>query len=169
MAIKARIDTAALKNIAQKLEELKDHPLTQAEAKALGDSIVTEMKDLISKGISPIKGKGRFPAYKNPKTGYPSTVRKQHPDKRNTPVNLRLTGKMLADLKSLVIRRGKLNLPEIGYRSQKEILKEKGHREGANTQPQRPTIPIGNEVFAQRVQDIILRHIRSAIARISRR
>lgn len=39
--------------------------MDDAQANALGRAVVTEMKSLMGKGISPIKKVGRFPEYKN--------------------------------------------------------------------------------------------------------
>lgn len=165
MGITAKVNTKSLKNIISKLEQLPT-PLTQTESKDLGNDIVDEMKGMIAKGISPIKGEGRFPAYKNPKTGYPSTVRSQYSSKRNTPVNLYLSGDFMDNLKPVIKKAGKVFKIEIGYHDPREAKKEKGHREGANTQPKRPTIPINGENFAQRIQDVILVAAKKAISRI---
>lgn len=165
LSIKARIDTHVLKNVAKKLEQISD-PLTTSDARELGKSVVAEMKDLISKGISPLSGYGRFPAYKNPKEGYPKTVRGQYPSKRNTPVNLRLSGDFLNALTNQVQTIGKVGRVVIGYFDSRQAIKEKGHREGANTQPKRPTIPRGSEKFAQRIQVLILAFTSKVLDRI---
>ena len=163
--IKASLDKAAAKNIANKLEDLK-RPMDSASARQLGKDVVAEMKALISKGISPLRGEGRFPSYKNPKDGYPASVRHKYPDKRTTPVNLYLTGKFLAALKSKVTTIKNSYAIEVGFFDSKEAIKEQGHREGANTQPKRPIIPNSGEQFAQRIQDIILKTVRDVVAKI---
>lgn len=165
LSIKARIDTKVLANVRQKLEQIKD-PMRAKDAKALGAIVIAGMKDLISKGISPIAGMGRFPAYKNPRMGYPSTVRKEYPSKRNTPVNLYLSGDFIAALNAQVQTIGSAARTIVGYFDSKEAKKEKGHREGANTQPKRPTIPSGSETFAQRIQVEILKFTRETLDRI---
>lgn len=128
-----------IKNIQKVIENTNEKAFTQAELKKIGNSVTDNMRDFISKGISPIQGKGRFPAYKNPKS-YPGKK------KNARPVNLELSGDFLKSLYS----KGKTGINpqiEIGYPPD-EALKEKGHRDGANGQKKRPTIPDGNEKFA---------------------
>lgn len=151
----AKFNEAVAKRIADRFTKVEEKMLTKNDARSIGVAIVQEMKALISKGISPIKGIGRFPAYKNPREGYPASIKKQYPNKRTTPVNLKLTGRQLADLGYSVTKNG----IEIGYSSRDAIEKERGHREGVNGQPKRPTIPLTKlgEEFAQKIQDIYLK------------
>jgi len=155
------------KAIASKLKKLP-HPLSKSDAVNIGKEMVAEMKALIAVGSSPIRGYGKFPKYKNPKTGYPSTVAKQYPNKKASPVNLYLSGDFLKDLKAEVVKIRQSFAIAIGYSKEKEILKEKGHREGANTQPNRPTLPLAraNEQFALRVQEKLLRRINEILGKI---
>lgn len=108
--------------------------MTRTQASAVGKTVVAMMLDLILAGQSPIKGRGAFPKYKNPKK-YPGDL------KPHSPVNLFLSGKFLNSLKSQVYQRGKGYAVEIGYFTKLSAKKEQGHREGANGQPRRPTIP----------------------------
>jgi hypothetical protein len=137
---------------------------------------VGEMKDLISKGVSPIARKGRFDAYKwagaaakimkvarrlsgdrrakakqkaesLKKSKYPYSVQKEFPNKRERPVNLYLSGAFLSDLVARPLVKG----VAIGFRSRLSELKEQGHREGVNGQPQRPIIPDKGEDFSPSV------------------
>lgn len=123
----------------------------------IGALIVDEMKTGIAQGKSPISGDGAFPAYKNPK---------KYPGKRKParPVNLELTGEQLSALKYR-INQAKIAVT-IYYATKKAQLKELGHREGANDQPERPTIPDASEDLSQpirrKVQSLIYRLIRQA-------
>jgi len=130
--------------------------LLKTDLKPLGKSIIREMKNLIGKGISPIRGVGRFPEYKD---SYQVRIRGQKGEfigKRNRPVNLKLTGEQLKNLKFRDRREVRFPFLEIGYFDKESIAKEKGHREGANRQRKRPTIPNDNrEQFAVRIQRII--------------
>lgn len=56
----------------------------------LGGAILKESLKFMESGISPVTGK-RFVKYKNT-AKYPEKIRKIFPEKRNTPVNLKLTG-----------------------------------------------------------------------------
>ena len=158
------------------------------EAKDLADDVIKEMKDMIAKGISPIKEKGRFPEYKGvtktrvaksqaktkgekeavkkaQKKAYPYSVQSKFPEKKPRPVNLELTGSMLSNLVFKLRHTLKGWMPEVGYFDEESVKKEQGHREGANGQPQRPTIPDQkeDERFAARIEMIFRRHIKNAV------
>lgn len=165
MAIRfrARIDKRSSEIVVKKLQALQD-PVTKIDAKDIGEQSLSKMKELISKGISPVKGPSlstRFPAYLHPER-YPGNR------KNKSPVNLYLTGKFLADLQSKVINTASGWRAEIGYNKQSEKVKEKGHRHGANGQPSRPTIPqVGlGETFASTIQQVYLKLFNSSIKRI---
>lgn len=152
----AKINAAQFKRFREKLAELKK-PINRDTAIAVNKAVIAEMKDMITKGISPIEGTGRFPGYKNPKK-YPGKK------KPKTPVNLTLTGKMLKALKGFVEPTKSGYASVIQYTGGEEV-KEEGHREGANKQPKRPTIPLINkgENFAQRILRVISRIYRDRI------
>jgi hypothetical protein len=140
---------------------LKDIPSKAALAsnREIAKTAKEKILDLVSKGISPIDGKGRFPNYKNTQK-YPKRARKNFPSKRNRPVNLTLSGKFLRALKSFP---KSLNIITIGFFSQYGEDLELGHREGANSQPQRPIIPQDGESFAKSIQAAILKLYRDSI------
>lgn len=146
--------------------------IDRRDMQKIGDAAIDEMKNLISKGISPIAGEGRFDAYKwvgkanaankiarslskdrrksarqiakeVKKKGYPYSVRKDFPDKRERPVNLYLSGDFLKNLKATPLLSG----VKIGFSDSLSSKKEQGHREGVNGQPQRPIIPNRDEEF----------------------
>lgn len=151
---------ARIKQIRRILDtELKNvqRGFRNANYKPVGKSVVNEMKNLIGKGISPIRGEGRFPRYKNTEV-YPGRVRKKFPSKRNRPVNLNLSGQQIRSL-TFRIRKGLTSTLRVGYFNRKAALKESGHRDGVNAQPKRPTIPSGTEQFAVRVKRVINREI----------
>lgn len=156
------------KFVGDKVKKL-ERKLKRQNYDSVGDVIISDMKNLIRKGISPIRGGGRFPRYKreNDADGYPNTVRKRFPGKRKRPVNLKLSGAFLKALKSKTISTGRKLEIEIGYFDPKEAIKEDGHREGANTQPKRPTIPIKTEEFALSIQqsadDEVVRVVKRAL------
>lgn len=139
----------------------------------IGEAVIDEIKTMASKGISPIKQNGRFPAYKwvgkanaivkvarsltgerkksakqkaaNLKKGkYPYSVQRKFPGKRERPVNLFLSGDFLDSLKVIPLARGL----RIGFFDKLSVKKEQGHREGANGQPKRPILPTRGEEFS---------------------
>ena len=110
--------------------EFKNLPreVDKKTADAVGRAPIKEMKDQISKGISPIReGPKRFPAYKNPK---------KYPGKRKgkRPVNLKLTGDFLRSLSFKALQGGKGYITRIFFDDSDGLsdLKEQGHREGAS-------------------------------------
>lgn len=113
------------------------------------NSFLDGMKALIAKGISPIKSIGRMPAYKNPER-YPDQMRRKYPGKRRRPVNLSLSGEFLDDLTFQVGKSSPLKI-KFGFFTKKSILKERGHREGANGQPRRPIIANEVEQFSKQL------------------
>jgi len=147
---KTKIDVRDLKKM---LDSASD-AVTKDAADAVGDLTVALMKDRISKGLSPIEGRGRFERYKNPKS-YPDKVREEFPDKRRRPVNLKLSGKFLDALKSKSSPSG--NKITIGFFDSYGRKLEQGHRDGANGQPERPVIPEGGELLAKSIRLSIIR------------
>lgn len=132
MSMKIDISVALSPKFEKMLEDY-DEPIDQDTAEVMAKVAIKEMKSLIAEGKSPIEGKGKFPAYKRPER-YPGN-RKAH-----SPVNLKLKGDFLDGLTSKVKPDEYGYASEIFYESDQEI-KEKGHAEGANRQPKRPTLP----------------------------
>jgi len=154
---------ATLNNLQRELQkELKnavelDDLIGSNNMRKIGKKTVSAMKRQIRKGISPISGK-KFPAYKNPKR-YPGRR------KRHSPVNLRLEGDFLRDLKVTDIFLGKNPFFTIGFGSRESDKKEQGHREGANGQPKRPIIPIRGESFSRAVLKEMLFEVQKLLAK----
>lgn len=155
MPLKASISAQSIAAIARKLEELKK-PIDQDTADEIGQEVVREMKDQISKGISPIKGNGRFPRYKNPDK-YPKRK------KPNTPVNLYLGGEFQDSLTHESKQSKSGYKTEIFYEGSDQDDKESGHREGVHGQPKRPTIPQGTEDFSERIRRVFSKIYRDRI------
>ena len=132
--------TADLEKAVREAVDLRK--IKPVELDKIAKSVIFEMKDNISGGISPISGR-RFPAYKNPPS-YPGDRKPQR------PVNLDLTGEFLDNLSYRVFQGSKPRI-EVGFYDYKSIKKEQGHRDGANGQPKRPIIPTGSETFSRRL------------------
>ena len=176
MALKftAKVDQAALKNVQEKFEDLSK-PIAKTTANKLGKAIVDEMKNMIAKGSSPIRGHGKFSAYRGQyrkqiqKKGYVSVGGKKV-SKKLRPVNLKLTGDFLKSLKSKAIIAKTGYMASIGFRGKKSQNKERGHREMANNQGFRPIIPQApKERWAQRIQAIIIDFFNSDVRKIAKR
>jgi hypothetical protein len=161
---KARIDKAATEKIVKKLGGVKDI-IKKNDADAIGRNCVSAMLKQISQGTSPVQGWGRFPRYKD-KNKYPGPSRLKD-GKKYTPVNLRLTGQFLESL-DYKVHKGKGGYyVSIGYGNRTAQKKEQGHREGANGQPVRPTIPQDGETFSRVIQEEYLSIIEEAVKRFT--
>jgi hypothetical protein len=188
----SKLDLAKLKSDLQRelkrraLETVNG--ISSSQRVEIGNTVIAEMKNLIAKGISPIAEKGRYAAYKwvgisnqinkaaknlsGPSRAharqkaasiksdkYPYSVMGKYPQKRERPVNLFLSGKFLRDLEARANSRG----VTIGFKTELSELKESGHREGVNGQPQRPIIPQGNEKFSPSIYKKIVDALTTAI------
>lgn len=136
-----------LPGLKKRLEDLT-RAIDKNTAKKVGRAVIADMKDLIAKGISPIRGEGRFPGYKNTKK-YPAGK------KPNRPVNLKLTGDFLKSLDSEVKSSRTGYDTDVGFFDSDSKDKEEGHREGANGQLKRPIIPTKSEELAVTIQETI--------------
>jgi len=135
----------------------------------IADLARRKILDLVSKGISPIEGNGRFEAYKpkDKNKRYPETVKGDYPAKRRRPVNLGLSGKFLRALKAFPKT---VNIISIGFFSEYGETLEQGHREGANGQAKRPILPTeSGESFTNQIRAVILKEYREAIQRYLKR
>lgn len=147
------------KALTDKLKALES-PVDSSTAQQMGQATVEAMQEMIASGVSPIKGKGRFPAYKNPKS-YPGSK------KPKSPVNLRLRGDFLDSLTSSVKSDGGEKVAVVSYPSD-QADKERGHREGANAQPKRPTLPVKGETFAEKVQAAYLKVLQARVDKLTK-
>jgi len=159
-----------------------DTAVTENVARGIGRRTIVQMKRMIARGISPIRGgglKARFPGYiavvrgqkarkiaksltgarkrrakqiASRKSGYPFNRQKDFPSKGLRPVNLKLSGDFMRDLTFKVQRQGMTRSTRIGFYSADSIDKELGHRVGANGQPRRPIIPTLREKFAKTIR-----------------
>lgn len=172
VAIKAPFDVNKFRRDIKRATKVESEravsSFNSTDLKEIGESAIAEMKTLVSQGISPIKGYGRFPGYKwvsaanalvkskkatrkqarnLTKNKYPYSVMRKFPNKQVRPVNLKLSGDFLSALKARP-QSGAKKTVKIGIFDESQAVKEQGHREGANGQPKRPIIPIGNEEFS---------------------
>lgn len=175
-SFKIKFDKPRFEKLVNKLNSLTRDFIDQKTGDQIGFVAVKEMKALIAKGITPIRGgpvTGKFPPYKahkaasgaskiarsltgarknkakniakDAKRGYPYNVQDKFPDKKVTPVNLKLSGDFLDSLtyewKRLT---NKIGRTLIFFNDSYQEDKEYGHRYGANGQPKRPIMPFQN-------------------------
>jgi hypothetical protein len=161
MSFKAKVHFDKLRAINAKFKGIKS-PVDKATAAQVGVEVIEAMKALIAKGSSPIEGKGKFPAYKDPD---------RYPGKRKPkrPVNLKLTGKFLDSLRAKVYQSRSGFGTEIGY-LQSQQHKEQGHREGANGQPKRPSLPSARgENFVESIVKIFSRIYKNKVREVTKK
>lgn len=188
MSFKLKVE--GLERLKEKLVQVKA-PVNRQTALDIGLTVTQEMRSLIRRGISPIKNAGKFPPYKAAsavskarqtlkgsarkeaiagakKKGYPYSVQSKFPAKKISPVNLELSGDFIGDLESRAVRDGNQYAAEVGYYDALSKKKEQGHREGANGQPKRPTIPQGGDEFTERITSKISQILRNRIRSLLR-
>lgn len=127
-----------------------------SEANKVGRTVIAGIKDLTASGISPLRGgeiRKRFEGYRGT---YKERISKgNYKGKTLRPVNLRLTGEFIDDLKYVAQKSGNTTATEIGFKTKKSQDKEQGHRNGTNGQAKRPIIPEGSERFTQTIENEI--------------
>ena len=163
------------KDVPRQIQSIIKQELRSVKLKAkrtdltpMGKSIISEMKNLISKGVSPILGRGRFAGYKKSYKKAISRGRGDFRSKRPRPVNLKLSGKFLKALKFQLRKGAKFPSLRIGFFKKTELQKERGHRAGQNKQRKRPVVPQGKEQFAARIQRIIKVELDKIAKKLSR-
>ncbi len=155
MAVKTKVKLDSLDELRKELNGLS----IQRE---IGKTVVEEVKDFTSKGISAAEGDGRFrfQKYKDPKK-YPGDK------KPSRPVNLSLTGQMLDALEHWITA-GRLF---IGYRTKN--VKAEAHNFGTEHMPVRRFLPVQegskfNLTIMKKIRDIYIRRIEATIKKGSR-
>lgn len=139
---KVKVPTRAELNkvITQRSKEIVDRAFrftsaAEVESK-VGVPFIKEMVSTIQRGLSPIKGWGRFDRYKNPDK-YPGKRKPQR------PVNLTLSGRFLKDLGASASRNNTSHTLKIKQTSAYAKQIEEANREGRVIN--RPIIPMDSE------------------------
>ncbi len=115
--------------------------VTPGFAEEVGSAVVSEARELIAAGISPVRGEGRFERYKDRKK-YPGKLK----DAR--PVNLYLSGEMLDD--GFGFRQKGEKSIEVGMVKGSEERKKIAsyHMDGTPTMAARPFVPQEGQEWA---------------------
>jgi phage gpG-like protein len=144
----AKVKVTSRFDILTELKRLKGDAL----GRELGPAVIKELKDFVSKGVSPIEGERRFERYKDPTT-YPGG------EKNRVPVNLKLTGEMLNSITWKPIEGGVL----IEAKDPKAIY----HHTGTANMAARPFIPMmPGQTFNQSITRTIRAIYNKAISAI---
>jgi hypothetical protein len=152
---KVKISPAFLKKI-----DSISNVMNKTTATKVGEEVVDQIKTFTAGGVSPIAGNGKFPAYKDPKI-YPGDR------KPKSPVNLRLSGDFMSSLRATTKPDGKDYVAVVSYPGN-ENKKEQGHRDGANSQPKRPTLPVKGETFAEKIKAAYTKIIEDRIDKLAK-
>lgn len=148
-------DKTRFEKTLDKLRDLTKDWMDEPTANKLAKACIAEMKNLISSGISPIRGgavNGKFPKYLD-KDKYPGKF------KDSTPVNLKLSGDFLSNLTFRVEEKGRNGKKAIiGFFDSESQDKEAGHRAGSDKKKtkRRPIIPVGREKLAVKVENTLI-------------
>lgn len=167
------------------VSEIRKELNSPGAQKKIGEFVLGEMKDFIARGVSPVRGEGKFEAYSGVKevrdskkkqgqlrkiakslvseraqkkikrrisahkgvqtralnNKYPYNVQDDYPDKKASPVNLKLSGKMLKALRFLPIPNG-IRINFLDKDMEARAIK---HNEGdpKKSLPQRKFLPTG--------------------------
>lgn len=145
----------------------------------VGGVTIFEIYRATAKGLSPVKGLGRFVRYKaqaigkskknKPKKGYPYSVQKKYPNKLVRPVNLRLSGDMLKALEWKFY--SSKQVIEVGIWDAKQSLKAETHNQGTQ-EPRVPTrqfLPVGNQGLSETIKGKIVSIVKARILDIIRK
>lgn len=131
---------------------------TRKQARSLQKAARSTTNKAVKKSIRARAKTLRGIASGQSKKGYPDNlpdIVKIATGKKARPVNLKLFGDFLDSLDVQLENKKIL----IGYFKESEAVKERGHREGANGQYVRPTIPLKGEQFNASVQAELLKAI----------
>ena len=126
--------------------------LKNSDKENLGLLVVDEIKSAMDRGQSPVRGQGRFQAYKEPKK-YPGKR------KQKRPVNLELTGA----LKNSITFKKTKNGIEVGSFNGPEYAEV--HNKGSDIIPRRPFIPLDKEELNISIQRKIIGFMTDVIDR----
>lgn len=130
-----------------KILEFIDRFVDDTTANAIGKAVTEEAKRNMSEGQSPVRGYGRYERYKD-RTKYPGDL------KEARPVNLYLSGRMLAGYNYRVKRDGVVEVGMVGGSARdKEIAQY--HQDGTSVMAQRKIVPGDGEDWSVRIMRTI--------------
>lgn len=113
----------------------------------VGPIIKEAITDFLSKGISPVEGKGRFVKYSSSYTSAILNGRYVKFGKAVRPVNLKLTGKLHNSIK--------IRPTASGLTIWFSDKKAEYHQNGTSKMPQRKLLPDDGELFSQAINEKI--------------
>jgi hypothetical protein len=151
MPIKIKADLKKLKNYNKEVKERFQDELNSGNA---GYELIRLLQDIISKGISPVEGEGRFEKYSE---SYRTAIKRgDFINKKVSPVNMYLTGDMMGSLQ-FKKSAGKLYV-EFGDK------KAAYHQFGKGNLPKRKLLPTGLfDRFNKRITDLLVRALKQAL------
>jgi hypothetical protein len=153
MPIKVKYDLKKLQEVPKIIKENYVQEITSGSS---SDELIRIIRETIKKGLSPVNGWGRFEKYSQ---SYREKIKEGYlGDKKVSPVNMTLTGKMLDSLR-LFVRNGKALL-------QFDDKKALWHNDGTNKLPERKLLPTGSsDKFNKRITDLLVSALKKAAAK----
>jgi len=143
--VRVKVDTSKLKKNLEKVNP--------AISKSIAISAPQFILESIKKGVSPVAGFNRFKKYSQ---SYKNAIKKGYvKDKKQSPVNLTLSGKMLKSIKSRVTKTG----VTVWFTDSKAEY----HNEGTENIPRRPMVPSQSGEKFNRNIDLRLREVVGAV------
>lgn len=120
--------------------------MSERVAEQIGSEVVALSKMAISKGLSPVRGFGRFAKYATVRNGDPRGYPRGVRGKDISPVNLKLRGKMLNHLTNWVERKRGGSITKVGFKKSapKDVIDiARAHNNGLKKRgiPQRKFVP----------------------------
>lgn len=161
------------------IDDLIQLTKNKAKAEVAGASVEAEIKGHIAKGVSPVKGKGKFAQYAKIRT-HPSKYPDGVTGKNTQPVDLKLSGKMLDQLTHWVKRKkNKLSfVVGISPNAPSKIKKmAEAHNDGTLTHknvPQRKFIPNKkgdkfNVTIDRKIKELLFGYIEDTIKKSNKK
>lgn len=159
-SIKANFDLDRLKKLTIRMTNLQQLSVGDKAAKDIAKEVRDLMLQEISRGRGTVSGFAALKRYKDPNRTSPPSYAQQikrgkFPGKSLQPVNLKLSGDFLNDLKVLGRIVGSKLEVSFSYATSLSQKKERGHATGHNGQPKRPTLPAKGQKFSAVIQDKI--------------
>lgn len=166
MATKVKVDLEAMK------ESLRSVSVANTKTKNdIGEYLDRETKRRIEKGVSPVKGVGRFPGYavQRKGSGYPDVpgIKRKYPSKNKRPINLYLDGSFLSRIGYNLSKTGVFYGLQTNEKFYKDLFDT--HNNGTHPDvPQRRFVPVDEgetytpdiirgirDIYNKRIRDII--------------
>lgn len=157
----AKVKTKVKFDITSALDSFMD----KKTAQALGETVDTAVQDLLSKGLSPVRGERRLEKYKN-EDRYPGNL------KPKRPVNLYLSGEMRSWLKHKQKDRLTVTYGFLEGTPRDVLARADRHQHGSPSTAARPMIPETGQEWAvsivRAIKEVVSTRLQAIIKKSNR-